>query len=214
MRIRLALLFLLALCVATVLPANAGVIYDNGPVNGHTDAWVINFGFIVADSFAVSGGGSSTLNSVSFGAWLIPGDILDSVEVTVASQPFGGTVYFDEVVSFTASGCALNQFSFNVCTETGSFQGPTLANGTYFLELSNAIVPSGDPVYWDENDGVGCTSPGCPSMAFANNVGSIPSESFTLSGGPSGTTPEPSSILLFGCGILGLTGTLRRKRTI
>jgi hypothetical protein len=36
-------------------------------------------------------------------------------------------------------------------------------------------------------------------------------ESFTLTGG--GTTPEPSSILLFGSGILGLAGVLRRKLT-
>ncbi len=210
MRIRLALLFALAICVATCLPAHAGVIYDDGPINGVTDSWVINFGFAVTDSFTVSGG-SSTLNGVSFGAWLFPGDTLTSVEVTMTSQPFGGTVYFDQVINFTASGCALNQFSFNVCTETGSLQGPSLPNGTYFVELSNAIVPNGDPVYWDENDGVGCTSPGCPSMAFANNIGSIPAESFTLYGGPSGTTPEPSNIVLFGSALIGLAA-LRRRR--
>ena len=47
-------------------------------------------------------------------------------------------------------------------------------------------------------------------MAYENSLGSIPSEHFTLTD-TSGTTPEPSSILLFGSGILGLVGVLRRK---
>ncbi|HUK73897.1 MAG TPA: PEP-CTERM sorting domain-containing protein, partial [Candidatus Bathyarchaeia archaeon] len=69
-----------------------------------------------------------------------------------------------------------------------------------------------DPIYWDENSG--------PSSASENSVGTIPSEAFTVLGGTSssttttsttGTVPEPSSILLFGSGILGLAGVLRRK---
>ena len=48
-------------------------------------------------------------------------------------------------------------------------------------------------------------------MAYENTIGSIPSEHFTLTG-PGGTnSPEPSSILLFGSGILGLAGVLRLK---
>jgi PEP-CTERM motif len=40
----------------------------------------------------------------------------------------------------------------------------------------------------------------------------IASEGFEISGnGGTGTTPEPSSILLLGSGILGLAGVLRRK---
>jgi hypothetical protein len=115
----------------------------------------------------------------------------------------------------TASGCSTNQFGYNVCTESGSFASQSLAGGTYWLNLSNAVVNDGDPVYWDENSG--------PSSASQNTVGSIPSEAFTILGGgssssstssstSSGTsTPEPSSIMLFGSGVLGLAGILRRK---
>ena len=59
--------------------------------------------------------------------------------------------------------------------------------------------------------------------AYENTIGSIPSEAFTLTGTTGttrharhrhgGTTPEPSSIMLFGSGILGLAGVLRRKLT-
>jgi hypothetical protein len=74
-------------------------------------------------------------------------------------------------------------------------------------------VNSGDPIYWDENSG--------PSSASENEVGTIPSESFTLLGSSStGTTtttgtdsvPELGSIVLFASGVLSVAGALRRKQ--
>jgi hypothetical protein len=207
MRIRIAALLMVALSLA--LPAIAGEIYDDGPINGTVDAWTINFGFFVGDSFTVSSG-TSTINGLQFGAWLFPGDTLESSEVLITSEAGGGTTYFDQTVNFTASGCAGNQLGFNVCTETGMFNGPTLNNGTYWLTLQNAVTALGDPVYWDENAGAGCTSPGCPSQTFGPE-GSVLAESFTVLGGPaSGSTPEPGSLLLFASGF-GAVGVLRRK---
>ena len=124
----------------------------------------------------------------------------------------GGTVYFDQVVNFTQSGCSANQYGYNVCVETGAFTGPTLGNGTYWLNLQNAVVNDGDPIYWDENDGIGCNSPGCPSMALGNNCINTPgyqcigSESFTLTGNNQATVPEPGSMVLFGSGLLSVVG--------
>ena len=210
MKLRIASLSLLALCLVA-LPALADTVYDNGPINGTTDGWTINFGFIVSDTFAISGGGA-TVNGLAFGAWLFPGDVLQSAEVSITDAEFGGTTFFDGVVNFTQSGCVGNQYGFNVCTETGSFSDTNLADGTYWLNLQNASVNTGDPIYWDENSG--------PSQASENSVGTIPSEAFTLTGGSGmtstttttgGTVPEPSSIMLFGSGILGLAGILRRK---
>ena len=34
-----------------LLPAAAPWAYDNGPINGTTDAWEINFGYVVSDTF-------------------------------------------------------------------------------------------------------------------------------------------------------------------
>jgi PEP-CTERM motif len=207
LKLRIVLLSLLALSLAAV-PAMAQTIYSNGPINGTTDAWTINSGFIVSDTFTVGGGGA-TVTGLSFGAWAFPGDVLDSVQVAITSSEFGGTSFFNGTVNFTQSGCSGNQFGFNVCTETSSSFGPVnLAAGTYWLNLDNAVVNSGDPIYWDENSG--------PSSASENSVGTIPSEAFTVLGGTTTTTttssvPEPSSIMLFGSGILGLAGVLRRK---
>jgi hypothetical protein len=132
--------------------------------------------------------------------------------VSITSGINSGTIYFDGTVGLSASGCAPNEFGFNVCTETASFAGPTLPNGTYWLNLQNANLPDGDLVGWDENAGIGCHSPGCPSEGWDSNEGPIPSEAFSVLGSASNTTPEPSSIMLFGSSIVvGVAGMLRRK---
>ena len=64
--------------------------------------------------------GSYGISGLTFGAWLFPGDVLQTVEVSITSAEFGGTTYFDQVLSFTQSGCSGNQYGFNVCTETSS----------------------------------------------------------------------------------------------
>jgi len=202
LKIRIALLVCLALLA---VPAMAQTVYTNGAINGSTDAWTINFGFVVSDTFTTGGG---PVSGLVFGAWTFPGDVLINAEVQITSSEFGGTTFTDQIVSFTQSGCSTNQYGFNVCTETGSLSPVNLAAGTYWLNIDNAVVNNGDPIYWDENSGA--------SSASENSVGTIPSEAFTILGGSTTTTsstsvPEPSSIMLFGSGILGLAGVLRRK---
>jgi hypothetical protein len=54
MRLHVALFLVLALCLVS-LPAVAQVdLYDDGPTDGTTDAWTINFGFAVSDQFTLS----------------------------------------------------------------------------------------------------------------------------------------------------------------
>ncbi len=168
-------------------PLDSSDIYDNGPINGNTDAWTINLGYITSDSFNVTYN-STIITGMSFGAWLFSGDTLTSVEVSITSGENSGTSYFDQTVNFTQGSCTGNQYGYNVCTETGTFNGPTLNAGTYWVNLQNASVPSGDPVYWDENSGVGCQGSGCPSQASENSIGSIPSEAFTILGNATTTS--------------------------
>jgi uncharacterized repeat protein (TIGR03803 family) len=160
-------------------PLDSSDIYDNGPTNGNTTAWTINFGFVVSDSFNVTAA-NATVTGMTFAAWLFPGDTLTSAEVSVTLQENGGTSYFDQTVNFTQGTCTSNDYGYNVCNETASFTGPLLNNGTYWVNLQNATVPSGDPVYWDENSG--------PSSASENSVGTIPSEAFTILGSATTTT--------------------------
>ncbi|MGA7462863.1 MAG: PEP-CTERM sorting domain-containing protein [Candidatus Korobacteraceae bacterium] len=211
MKLRIASLSLLALTLVTI-PAMAQTVYSNGAINGNTVAWTINFGFIVSDTFNVTNN-NTTVTGGSFGMWLFSGDTLSSAEVSITSGENSGTSYFDQTLNFTQGACTVNQYGYNVCQENTTFNGPTLNAGSYWLNLQNTSIPNGDPAYWDENSG--------PSKASENSVGSIPSEAFTVLGSSTTTSsttsstttsvPEPSSIMLFGSGILGLASLLRRR---
>jgi len=218
MKIQTVLLVTLCLAV-TGVSASAQVLYDNGPINGTTDAWTINFGFLIADSFTLSN--DSTVGGFNFGVWEFTGDRLISVDWLITSYPNSGTVYG----SGTASGSnltdrfiSINQYGYDIDEITVTGLNVSLKSGTtYWLNLENAVVPSGDPVYWDENSGAGCGGDdghggGCPSMASSGGVGSDPSEAFTIDGTGGGTTPEPGSFLLMASGVVGMAGVLRYKR--
>jgi hypothetical protein len=210
--------------VAVVLPTSAQVLYDDGPSNGTEDGWTINFGYVVGDTFALLN--NSTVTGFNFGVWEFPGDVLISVDWSVTSQFDSGTMYG----SGTASGSNLsdqfistNQFGYDIDKITVTGLNLSLNGGaTYWLNLQNATVPSGNPVFWDENDGVGCKGDdghggGCPSQADWTGCilspGQLcPPESFDINGIPSGQTPEPNSLILLTSGALSIIGLLGRKR--
>jgi len=210
--------WLIILCLVLAAPALAQWSYENGPINGNVDAWTINFGYTVSDSYVAGG---TSVNGFAFGARELPGDTMTGVDWILStgpcSNPQGGCGTI--LGSGTASGNNLtdkflsyNQFGYQIDLITVSNLNVPENSGTeYWLTLANAVLPSGDPVFWDENSGIGCHSNGCPSTAYENTIGTIPSESFTINGTGGGTTPEPGSVMLFGSGVLGLLGVLRRK---
>src|SRR5271157_5842370 len=207
MKTRIASLIILCLTLVAIPAWAQNWTYDNGPINGTTDGWTINFGYIVSDTFVAGG----TVNGFQFGVWEFPGDTLSSVDWSITTGENGGTT-----VGFgTASGKNLtdhffstNQYGYDVDQIT--VQGlnvATTSGTTYWLNLQNAAVPSGDPVFWDENSGRGCGGQGCPSSASESAIGTIPSEAFTVAA----QFPEPSIILLLGSSGLCLVGMRRLK---
>ncbi len=69
----------------------------------------------------------------------------------------------NRIGSGTASGknvtdkfISTNQYGYDIDKIAVSVLDTPCSHGTYWLNLQNAAVPSGDPVYWDENSGVGC----------------------------------------------------------
>jgi len=222
MKLRIAWLAILCLALAAI-PAWGQFYrtYDNGPINGGTDAWPINSGYVVSDTFTFNGAAyQNEATGFQFGVWESPNDRMLSVEWSISTGENSGTVYGSGVASTLDQFLSTNSYGYDIhlITVTNLNVGLDPNGGTYWLNLYNAVTANGDPVYWDENSGVGCggndgKGSGCPSMASESAVGTIPSEAFTISAYCEYHCPgpEPSSIVLFGSGILGLAGVLRRK---
>lgn len=213
-------IFLLAGTVsADTLYSNGGINGGNGP--GPGDAFTINVGFIVSDSFTV--GAAGTVTGFDFGSWNFSGDVLTQVDWAIGSATYGNDLGFG-----TASGLSVstafqytNQYGYDIYLNTISGLDVALTAGTYWLTLQNAVVPNGDPLYWDENDG--------PSAAFGSAFGNLAngaggqltcangaetctgSESFDIFGTAS-ATPEPSTELFVGAGLLLTAGVSRLRR--
>jgi hypothetical protein len=106
-----------------------------------------------------------------------------------------------------------NGFGYGIYDVNAAVNIPMTAGNEYWLTLSNATNTGGTQSgAWDLPGASGGPAT-CNFRQSGTNYGScgLGGESFTLTGQPTTSTPEPSSILLFGSGILGLAGVLRRK---
>lgn len=206
-QIRIASLALLAaLCLMlAVVPAMAGTLYDNGPYDGNNNAWGINFGHVVTNSNNLNSS-RSNVYSVDFVYWdASESDLLTTVDMSFGSTPFGSDIFSGTLTGVTNTFLGTNQYGYDLYQASYSTNVVVPHGGLGYLTLSNACTTSGcdtNPIAWDENSG--------PSTAYDSTLGTIPSEAFTLIG-TSDSTPEPSSLVLFGSGILGLAGVLRRR---
>lgn len=207
MKSRMAVLLLLGILCLTlaVVPASAGTLYNNGPCNCDTDAWTINFGYVVSDSFQVAN--NSSIQDLHFVYWdASMTDVVTSVEMQLGTAAFEGNTY--ALTGATNTYLGTNSYGYAIFQADFTFGGiPWSGNG--WMSLQNACTVSGcsvsNPIYWDENSG--------PSDAYDTGIlGTIPSEAFTLTGSTGGgTTPEPGSIMLLASGICGLGAALRKK---
>lgn len=209
----LTLVVLGSLCLAT-LPATANdLVYDNGPISNNFGAFPISgpLATAIADSFTVGGSSPVAPSLISFGAWTLPGDEVESVDLRLSTQAVGGIVLFDQVVPLLGTDCSINPSGYNVCLESTIGYFPSLEPGTYWITLYDAVSRDSGVVGWDVNYGIGCISPGCPSQAQNQQGDQLPSESFAIYSSPELGAPEPGSLLLLASGIVGTAGAARRK---
>lgn len=191
-----------ALAAASALAAgaaSASVLYDNGSLDSENEAWTINHGYAVSDSFTLTS--AATVTGVTFGAWTFSGDSISSVDWGITSTPGD---YVDTATAMVTSGpTTVNGGGYHVGVDSFSISPESLAAGTYYLVLQNASVTGGDFAFWDENDG--------PSTATDNPDGPIGSETFQILGGAA--VPEPASWALMIMGVFGMGAVLRRRRS-
>ena len=107
----LALLAVLCLTL-TALPASADTLYDNGPMNGNTNAWTISSGFSVSDSFRVLD--TRKVEEMIIGVWLLPGDSVTSVQFDLGSTPFGTDIFSGVLMASGFTDLGTNGFGFDL----------------------------------------------------------------------------------------------------
>ena len=188
MKMRIASLSLLTVCclMLAVAPAMADTVYNNGPYNGTNDAWTINFGFAVSNSYDCTFSAGCDVEDLHIVYWDASStDLLTTVDMQLGSTSFSGAT--NTLTGATNQFLSTNQYGYFLYAAWFSFPSIDVPAGSGYVTLSNACSTSGcsvsNPIYWDENSG--------PSTAYENTIGSIPSEAFTLTGTPIGHRNDP-----------------------
>jgi hypothetical protein len=223
LKIRIATLSLTILCLALTAYAGTTTFYNDGGIDGNDNGFYITGPTYPnpAGSFQdISNGflsaAAGTPNRLEFGEWVLSGHTPTSIGYELGNAAFGNNLGFGTVAQNSTNSVLLftNGFGYGIYDVTIPVTSvPVTLGEQVWVSLSNAQNDNGVGTQsgaWDLAGPSGGPAT-CNFRQSGTNYGScgIGGESFTLSGISS--TPEPSSILLFGSGILGLAGVLRRK---
>ena len=198
--------------------ASAGTIFDDGAINGTSDAFFIAGpnGLVennqsIYDTFTATGSG--TLGELQVGLWVPTGETPSSFTWWLGTTSFdnsigGGTATLSsaDYVFHNSSGSGYDVYEV---TLTGLSSAMLNAGSTYVLTLGNGNDSLGDElVAWDIINGPAT----CGFIQGGVDFGScgIGGEAFTLS---TASAPEPATWALMLAGFAGLGAALRAGRT-
>ena len=154
-------LLLLAICVP---PLESQVLYNNGPDTGTIGAWPINFGRSASNSFTLDQ--ASAITDVVFSIWAVDDrNNPQTAKWKITTEPFGG----DTLASGESILGLISYFDnrlYTVWTMKIQHMNASVPHGTYYLQIYDVTTRWRTAAFWGENDGVGCSSPGCPSTAY------------------------------------------------
>jgi PEP-CTERM motif len=224
LKIRIATLSLTILCLALTAYAGTTTFYNDGGIDGNDNGFYITGPSFpnpagsfqdISNGFIAAASGAP--NQLEFGEWVLSGSTPTSIGYEIGTTAFGTDLGFGTVTQNSSNSVFLftNGFGYGIYDVTIPVtSGAMTAGNTYWVSLSNAAnTGSTQSGAWDIPNGGSGGPATCNFRQSGTNYGScgLGGESFTLTGQSQSTTPEPSSILLFGSGILGLAGVLRRK---
>ena len=194
--------------------AHAGVLYDNPPggfaigvqlISGHPGGPNGQ----AADSFVPSNPGAiyDVVTGVQFDTWTDPGEYVTSVDWAIldGSPGLGGKVLESGTAAVTSAFYVTNLYSSDIDINTFSVAPLQVSdNGTYWLELQNAVTNDGGLAYWDQTVGA--------SQNWNNQGRHLLGNTFEILN-TDASVPEPASwaMMLIGFGGLGAAMRARRK---
>ena len=206
MKLRFASLSLLAICLLAAVPAFANdvTLYPNGTVtsSGGAHDYNIKSPYSVSDPFTVV---DSDIETLSIEYWDHSNTVfLNTVQMALGSTAFSGSFETLTALSNTLQSGTANSHGYYLVVADFTFPSIDWINGGW-ITLENATIGTGGTVLWDASD--------ASLDAYNSSNGGVTKtavygETFSLDGD---ITPEPSSLLLLGSGMLGLAGMLRRK---
>src|SRR5579872_7566612 len=126
-------------------PVRAGIVYDNGPINGTISAYNVS-NYTTTDSFTISA--ATNLVQAAVGLWVDPGASPTSIDWSIGTSAFGSDVSSGTSTpsnTFFGLGFGLYYIYESVFSISG-----TVAPGTYWLTLTNTGTTDGNAAYWDE----------------------------------------------------------------
>ena len=171
LRIAMLPLFLLLCLTLAVVPSKAvsiGTLYSNGPSSPtDSNAWEINFGSSVTNSFWVPP--NSSITSLTFQVWVNPGVTLTSVDAQFGTTAFGGS---PETLAGLSGVWGGTKFGFDVYNITADFPDVPWSGDGWLTFRMRAPMRAAPPL---EARSIGrktaaCLFPTahCPSLAFTN----------------------------------------------
>jgi len=198
------------------MPAMADSLYSNlgtgSAVYNCCTGWTISgtgsigTSFTQANEFEVTTSG--TVSHIDLGVGFVEG--VNSFYVAIYSNnggiPGSKLGEWDGLSSSTNFGSCCGLVSFDTPG------GPSLSTGTeYWMVIGPTSTSSTTWEAWNfSNSATGIDQYSTDGGKTWNSNGTQPQGAFDIIGGTS-STPEPTSLLLFGTGVLGVIGAFRRK---